>query len=210
MNKIYIYETAVSINQEKSKTGVQVHFEDLKHPSLPSFITNVSHISRGNGINIWGASSDEVLEYLTKNLTVQVAGGGLVQNPAGEVLFIFRKNCWDLPKGKPENGESIELTAIREVEEECGITALEIIAALPTTYHIYSVSPDEHILKICNWFHMNCFKWEDIQLQHEEDITDAKWVSMPIPQEILCNAFPSIRDLANYFQQDYLRMERRS
>jgi len=44
-----------------------------------------------------------------------------------EILFIFRNGKWDLPKGKAEAKETINQTAIREVEEETGITGLSII-----------------------------------------------------------------------------------
>jgi len=43
------------------------------------------------------------------------------------MLFIYRFNKWDLPKGKLDNGESVSECAIREVEEECGIANLKIV-----------------------------------------------------------------------------------
>lgn len=42
----------------------------------------------------------------------------MVYNQKGEILFIKRNGRWDLPKGKAEKRETIEETAIREVEEE--------------------------------------------------------------------------------------------
>ena len=49
------------------------------------------------------------------------AGGGLVENEKGEVLFMFRRGKWDLPKGKLDPGETLEACALREVEEETGV-----------------------------------------------------------------------------------------
>ena len=60
------------------------------------------------------------LKFL-KLLPKITAAGGKVINPKGEILFIFRNNKWDLPKGKAEDNESIADTAIREVKEEVGI-----------------------------------------------------------------------------------------
>ena len=68
---------------------------------------------------------ERVFETIAAQFTPINAGGGLVQNPAGEYLLIHRNGLWDLPKGKQEEGEDISLTALREVEEECGISGLE-------------------------------------------------------------------------------------
>lgn len=67
----------------------------------------------------------ETFDALCALFTPINAGGGLVQNAAGEYLLINRHGLWDLPKGKQEEGEDIALTALREVEEECGISSLE-------------------------------------------------------------------------------------
>ena len=59
----------------------------------------------------------EIMKTLKAKIPVNKAGGGLVYNKKGEVLFIFRNGKWDLPKGGVEKKEEIEQTAIREVEE---------------------------------------------------------------------------------------------
>lgn len=72
----------------------------------------------------------EILKKLKEKLPVVKAGGGLVYNKEGEVLFIFRNGKWDLPKGGMEKGEEIEETALREVEEETGVSGLKIVQKL--------------------------------------------------------------------------------
>lgn len=79
------------------------------------------------------------------------AAGGLVLNASNEFLFIFRGNRWDLPKGRIEKNESIELTAVREVEEECGIRGLTLKNHLTTTYHIFTQNHKDK-LKVTDWF----------------------------------------------------------
>ena len=37
-----------------------------------------------------------------------IAGGGIVENEERKILFQFRRGKWDLPKGKLEEGETIE------------------------------------------------------------------------------------------------------
>jgi 8-oxo-dGTP pyrophosphatase MutT (NUDIX family) len=49
------------------------------------------------------------------------AGGGIVVNEQNEVLLIYRRGKWDLPKGKLDDGETIEECALREVKEETGL-----------------------------------------------------------------------------------------
>lgn len=68
----------------------------------------------------------EIMKVLKSKIPVNKAGGGLVYNKNGEVLFIFRNGKWDLPKGGSDKGEDIEDTAIREVEEETGVKGLSI------------------------------------------------------------------------------------
>jgi 8-oxo-dGTP pyrophosphatase MutT (NUDIX family) len=55
-----------------------------------------------------------------------VAAGGVVyrrQNGSIEVVLVGRQadRLWALPKGKPNAGETIEQTALREVSEETGL-----------------------------------------------------------------------------------------
>ena len=53
-----------------------------------------------------------------KHFKLIKAGGGLVKNKAGDVLLIFRRGKWDLPKGKLDDNESLLECAVREVKEE--------------------------------------------------------------------------------------------
>ncbi len=53
------------------------------------------------------------LTSFSKGMTSVEAAGGLVLNEKGEVLMIFRRGSWDLPKGKIDPNESVETAAIR-------------------------------------------------------------------------------------------------
>lgn len=61
------------------------------------------------------------------------AGGGVVLRN-GEVLLVHRPKYddWTFPKGKADEGETDEETAIREVEEETGLRC-ELVRELPST-----------------------------------------------------------------------------
>src|SRR5436190_10418844 len=85
--------------------------------------------------------------------TIVQAAGGLVKNNSDEYLFIFRRGKWDLPKGKADKNETPQQTALREVQEECGLNDLEIVSGLPATYHSYP-EKQKNILKHTYWFLM--------------------------------------------------------
>ena len=85
---------------------------------------------------------------------IELAAGGKVYNTKKETLFIYRFNKWDLPKGQLEKNESIEQCAVREVEEECGVSNLNIENTLETTYHVFHRN-NKSILKITYWYLMS-------------------------------------------------------
>ena len=91
-----------------------------------------------------------------------------------ETLFIYRRNKWDLPKGKNDKGETIDQTALREVKEETGITDLKIIDFRTITYHIFKKN-NEYCLKETTWYNMvSNFDGEFIP-ELKEDITKVVW-----------------------------------
>jgi len=98
------------------------------------------------------------------------AGGGLVENEKGEVLFMFRRGKWDLPKGKLDPGETLESCALREVKEETGVSQLELIQFLLVTEHEYE-ERGLFILKETHWYRMKTTSHESLIPQTEEDIS---------------------------------------
>ncbi|MFT4902653.1 MAG: 8-oxo-dGTP pyrophosphatase MutT (NUDIX family) [Thalassomonas sp.] len=122
------------------------------------------------------------------------AAGGLVYNSDNQLLMIFRNGKWDLPKGKLEIDENIKECAIREVEEECGISGLSIINALKDTYHTYEIN-GKKILKRTFWFAMNSNYKGNLIPQTEEGITKVIWVDKQDIAEKLENSFRNINEL---------------
>lgn len=113
-----------------------------------------------------------------KNLFYVIkAAGGLVYNPNGKVLAIFRRNFWDLPKGKIDKGERKKQAAIREVMEETGIKNVVIEHKLTTTWHTYrdKNKGNQRVLKKTFWYRMSTSE-QDLIPQVEEDIEKAVWV----------------------------------
>ena len=126
--------------------------------------------------------------------TIVEAAGGLVQNSCGEYLMIFRNGRWDLPKGKREADETMEQTALREVEEECSIDRLTLLKPLTVTYHTYALQGVD-ILKPTQWYAMRYEGSESVfKPQAEEGIELAKFISVAeIRRECFKNCHSSIQ-----------------
>lgn len=131
---------------------------------------------------------------LKKKLTVIKAAGGLVENTKGDFLFIFRNKKWDLPKGKVEKGEKLKITAVREVEEECGIKIERREQLICKTYHIYEMN-GKLILKKTNWYKMLVKGTPKLIPQVEEGISAAKWVSPNQIKTKIKNTYALILDV---------------
>lgn len=141
---------------------------------------------------LYHPNEKEILKKIKEKIPVQKAGGGLVYNSKGEVLFIFRNGKWDLPKGGIEKNEIIEDTAIREVEEETGVTGLKIERKLQKTYHIFKRN-GKYKLKITHWFEMRTDFEGEVVGQLEEGIEKVVWLMKEQIPEALENSYENIR-----------------
>jgi 8-oxo-dGTP pyrophosphatase MutT (NUDIX family) len=115
------------------------------------------------------------------------AAGGIVfqwksEKTEPEVLMIFRNGVWDLPKGKLEKGEAIEMCAVREVAEEVGSGIPAIVKKLGTTYHEYS-EKEKLMGKTTHWYSMVFTKSEVLDPQTEEGIEKIEWVDISEAKE---------------------------
>ncbi len=115
-----------------------------------------------------------LLEQVESHFTVLVAAGGLITNEAGDILLMFRRGKWDLPKGKQDDGETLEACALREVQEETG---LQNVTRAP---HYRNPPPlqlqRQNILKHSYWYRMHFTGTELTIPQIEEDIMDIQWI----------------------------------
>ena len=129
------------------------------------------------------------------------AAGGIVRRK-NEFLFIKRNGFWDIPKGKiEETDESIEESALREVEEECGIKCSEIMGIIAVTYHTYSCK-GVPTLKKTYWYSIHYDGKKTLKPQLEEGITKAKWLKIEDLDRVRKNTFASILEvMAIYFEE---------
>jgi 8-oxo-dGTP pyrophosphatase MutT (NUDIX family) len=141
---------------------------------------------------------DQLKKLFFQQFTPITSCGGVVQNDKKELLFIYRRNKWDLPKGKLEIGETEEACAQREIEEETGVTGLALKKKIGETYHTYS-DYGKHFLKTTHWFYFTCSSLQNIQPQTEEDITEIKWVNTQHIREPMSNTYENIREVMQRF-----------
>ena len=121
------------------------------------------------------------------------AGGGLVLNDAGELLMIYRRGKWDLPKGKLDEGETIEACAVREVMEETGLTDVERGKLIEISYHdYYDRFLKEEVIKETYWYLMKAKGEQVVSPQTEEDITDIRWVKGEELEACLADSYDNV------------------
>ena len=122
------------------------------------------------------------------------AGGGVVVNEKADVLMIYRRGKWDLPKGKRDNGEDIAECAMREVAEETGLKHLTLSNKICDTYHVYTQG-GQNLLKCTAWYKMQGSSTDTLVPQKEENIEEARWISEKELGNIAYKAYDAIREV---------------
>lgn len=127
-----------------------------------------------------------------------VAAGGIVENEDKMILFQYRRGKWDLPKGKLDDGETIEECAVREVEEETGLRNVELGELIGITHHFY-IERGKNIEKETHWYAMRASGTQQLIPQIDEDITDLRWVAENELKEYLNQTFPNIVEIVEKY-----------
>lgn len=141
---------------------------------------------------------EKLKKQFSKHFQLIEAAGGIVENEKKETLFIYRLDKWDLPKGKVEKKEAIEAAALREIEEETGLTQLTLNNKIGETYHTYNAF-GKHFFKTTHWFYVTCSSNQTLVPQTEENIDQVKWYSKRDYKIPLENTYPSIKDILQRF-----------
>lgn len=198
MYKVFVNDHPVFIRNLKDPVPFKGDGLQLIQPSNDELVLCIKGLlndpASDYALHLFYQDPQEVWNNLPKVFIHLEAAGGYVLNQEGQALFIFRLGKWDLPKGKIEEGESIEEAAKREVEEECGIGDLKIISSLPATYHIYQLKEDLYF-KTTHWFQMLSNDRFELVPQTEENIEAVVWADAIKQQELLKNTYPNIIEL---------------
>lgn len=191
MYKVFVNENVILLTSQ-IPFGSKINLFDLKKISINDIISNVKKHKK---IFLYHKNSEKLISIFKKKIKVISAGGGIVKNSFDETLFIFRRNKWDLPKGKKDKGETIDVTALREVREETGIVDLKIIDFRTITYHIFKKN-SEYCLKETTWYEMTSNFDGEFVPEIKEDITKVVWKNAKKIKK-LKNTFPNIKLLLN-------------
>jgi len=163
--------------------------------SIPKKLYSLTASEHVRGVRIVVNNDlERIFEQWCKSFKWVDAAGGVVVNSSGAFLGIKRLGKWDLPKGKAEPGEDIETTALREVEEECGINGLKIIRFLTDTFHVYPIH-HHFALKRTRWYLMSWNGSGRLIPQQEEGIEAVSWFFGQQKDEFLANTYASIADV---------------
>lgn len=190
MHKIFVNDKPIILTTKVEKEDGFKNYL-LKTVDMGKVIRKLNR-TKLKEVRLIGKKEKKLLKKFLKKLPNVVAGGGKVHNDNGEVLFIFRNNKWDLPKGKTEGNETIERTAIREVTEETGVAGLEITKPLQTTYHIFKRN-GRYKIKITYWFEMKTSFKGRLYPQENEGITKVEWLDEAHAKKALENSYANIK-----------------
>ena len=190
MYKVFVNDKPLFLTNEIAKeTDFQLFL--LESVDIESLIIKMFN-NKISKAYLYYPDEKEILKKVKEQIPVRKAGGGLVYNSKGDVLFILRNGKWDLPKGGIEKQEEIEETAIREVEEETGVKNLQIRKKLQKTYHVFKRN-GKYRLKITHWFEMVTDYEGDLLPQANEGIEKAVWLNSEQVKEALKNSYENIK-----------------
>ena len=192
MYKVFVNESPLILTNKLSETANGKYFL-LNEEAIGEAINALSKKKLSEAF-IYHPNHEEILRKFTKKIPLVVAAGGVVTNKKGKVLFIYRNDKWDLPKGKVDKGETIREAAIREVEEETGVKGLKIENFLKTTYHIFKRN-GVYKLKEVHWFAMKTSYTGELVGQKSEGIEKVKWKGPKKIQKALGNSYTNIKIL---------------
>jgi len=200
MYKIYFGNRYISISSIKEEFGGQFSHPSIICKNKKSFDKAYNEFQKDEkllSLNILTFKPDKFFKYFKKKFLIIQAAGGLVENNDNKTLVMIRFGVWDLPKGKIEKGEKRKQAAIREVEEECGITDLKIINKIGKSYHTYPFN-EKLVLKITHWYKMSYSGNELPVPQTKEGITEIKWVKNEELSKIKEISYPNLNQIFEF------------
>ena len=151
-----------------------------------------------NSIVITTADWNAAFRRFASRFVAVEAAGGIVENELGEMLLIYRRERWDLPKGHIDAGEDALSAAIREIAEETGVVGLNFVAQIGNTLHAYNVY-GKWELKLTHWFAFSCHS-SSTTPQTDEDIVLAVWADREKTIECMTNSYPTIREIVYEYE----------
>ena len=200
MYKVFIENREVNFSNKRDQyNSERVIYADTKDSFEKDLLKLIRETPEYTVVTVLCDSVKKVWKNVLSDCKFIQAAGGIVQRE-DEFLFIERNNLWDIPKGKLESGESIEIAAQREIEEECGIKEMILNELICTTFHTYFFKNKWH-LKETHWFHFLYNGSKQTVCQTEEGITSARWFKRHEFSLVESKTYQSIQFVMNQFQR---------
>ena len=198
MYKVFVNRLSIVLTSEKN-------YLDNSRTFLLSSITIkeiIKKLKLNDEIFLYHPNKKKLLKEFKKKLKTIVAAGGIVKNDENQILFIFRKGKWDLPKGKIEKNEKIDDGALREVVEETGVKKIKIDRFFDTTYHIIKTKK-QFFLKETHWYKMKSNYKGKLRPQKSEGIRSVRWKKIKEAKEIKKKTFRNISIILTTYLKEY-------
>ena len=187
---VYFTDCALRFVSADTIVGKDVHTISEKELTRAKVI---NFFQSCNSLTVLCEDCDAAFDRFLAEFKYVEAAGGVVKNERGEVLMIYRRNRWDLPKGHIDTGEDALTAAKREVEEETGVSGLKFVSELCNTLHAYNVY-GEWELKCTYWFAFDA-QSAVTTAQTEEDIESAVWCNPAEVDSNLEESYPAIKEV---------------
>ena len=191
MYKVFFNQKPLILTNEIQEFSDTEPFIFIKYSNASQIIKALKS-TKNTKVYLYHKNFDKLWKTFTNQFPVIEAAGGLVERTDNKLLFIFRNNKWDLPKGGVEKNELIIEAAKREVTEETGVADLIVQNQLSETYHIFKKGK-RFRLKKTYWFRMSTNYTGHLKPQIEEGILKAEWISKDGIKDFLNDAFENIR-----------------
>jgi 8-oxo-dGTP diphosphatase len=125
---------------------------------------------------------------------VQAAGGLVVRRLSGllQIVLVHRpvQHDWSFPKGKLEAGETLEMAALREVEEETGMTC-DLLRFIGHTEYVDRKGRPK---TVAYWI----MAAEGGFFSPNEEVDELRWLSLDLASRLL--SYPRDRELVAVLQ----------
>ncbi len=115
------------------------------------------------------------------------------------LLLHYSAGHWDFPKGHVEEGETEEATALRELEEETGISSARIVAGYREKIQYYYKKEKQTVFKEVIFFLIET-KEKMVKISHEH--TESKWLGFEeaVEQLTFSNSKAMLKKAAEFLE----------
>lgn len=205
MYKVFIDNGSISFQKafHYSTSLEERYLPSLSHRDFEDFRKSFNTVGEKKNIWFYSPNPYPALRSFFKDFTWIEAAGGIVRNSiSNKSLFILRNDMWDIPKGKIEDGETPEIAAVREIQEECGLNDVRIIQELSPTYHVYHAY-DNYWIKKTYWYLLETEE-NETKPQLEEGITKVEWLNDKELSRVKDNTYASIIEVIEEMEVNLL------